>query len=105
MSSVVADAFAPPVSRTPILLKVSGIALIANGLDPRTLWRTLRSGVRLYALRGGPLDKKGSGAASSTSRAGPTSISSTDSTSSPPIFTTPGRESPSAASASRSSAP
>ncbi|MFD9847490.1 hypothetical protein [Streptomyces parvus] len=61
VSSVVADAFAPPVSRTPVLLQVFGIGLIANGLAPRSLWRTLRDGVRLDALRGGPLDKKGVG--------------------------------------------
>ncbi|MFV6025827.1 hypothetical protein [Streptomyces sp. NPDC056264] len=61
VGSVVADAFAPPVSRTPILLQVFGIGLIANGLGPRSLWRTLRDGVRLDALRGGPLDKKGVG--------------------------------------------
>ncbi|MFD8952487.1 hypothetical protein ACFV0B_26935 [Streptomyces xanthophaeus] len=61
VSSVVADAFAPPVSRPPILLQVFGIGLIANGLAPRNLWRTLRGGVRLDALRGGPLDKKGAG--------------------------------------------
>src|SRR3569832_296849 len=38
-----------------------GAALIANGLSPSQLWRTLRSGVRLDHLRNGPLDKHGGG--------------------------------------------
>ncbi|WP_405593986.1 hypothetical protein OG741_00595 [Streptomyces sp. NBC_01410] len=37
------------------------IALIANGLTPAQLLRNARHGVRLNALRGGPLDKRGSG--------------------------------------------
>jgi hypothetical protein len=45
------------VSRPAVYL----IALIANGLNPLRLWRTLRQGAELDALRGGPLDKRGVG--------------------------------------------
>lgn len=38
-----------------------GIAMVANGLSPLTLIDTKRHGLRLNALRGGPLDKKGAG--------------------------------------------
>lgn len=37
------------------------IALIANGLSPVSLARNARGGLRLNALRGGPLDKRGAG--------------------------------------------
>jgi len=37
------------------------VALVANGLSPRRLWRSLRSGAQLDALRDGPLDKHGVG--------------------------------------------
>lgn len=37
------------------------IAMIANGLAPDRLDRSLRVGAELDALRGGPLDKKGAG--------------------------------------------
>ena len=40
---------------------IYAIALIANGLSPRSLLRSKRHGVQLNALRGGPLDKKGAG--------------------------------------------
>ena len=41
--------------------KVYFIAMIANGLRPTRLARTLRKGTQLDALRGGPLDKRGVG--------------------------------------------
>lgn len=40
---------------------IFGIALIANGLDPLSLVKTTLYGLRLNALRSGPLDKKGVG--------------------------------------------
>lgn len=40
---------------------IYGIALMANGLGPRALLRNRRQGLRLNALRGGPLDKRGVG--------------------------------------------
>jgi hypothetical protein len=40
---------------------IFGIGLVANGLDPLSLFDTKRHGLRLNALRGGPLDKKGVG--------------------------------------------
>ena len=40
---------------------IRAIGLIANGLGPLSIARTLRQGLRLNALRGGPLDKKGVG--------------------------------------------
>jgi hypothetical protein len=40
---------------------IRAIALIANGLGPLRLVHNAASGVRLAALRGGPLDKQGSG--------------------------------------------
>jgi hypothetical protein len=40
---------------------VVGIGLVANGLNPLALMDTMRRGMRLNALRGGPLDKKGVG--------------------------------------------
>ena len=42
-------------------LAIMGVALIANGLGPLSIYRTAKHGVRLDALRGGPLDKKGVG--------------------------------------------
>ncbi len=40
---------------------IAAIALIANGLRPTALLRAMRHGLRLDALRGGPLDKRGAG--------------------------------------------
>jgi hypothetical protein len=37
------------------------IAMIANGLGPMRLARSVRKGAQLDALRGGPLDKRGAG--------------------------------------------
>ena len=45
------------LSRKPVYL----IALIANGLNPARLWRSLHQGAQLDGLRGGPLDKRGAG--------------------------------------------
>lgn len=42
-------------------LVLRAVAMIANGLGPRHVIRTLRGGVRLDELRGGPLDKRGAG--------------------------------------------
>jgi hypothetical protein len=42
-------------------LAIYGVALVANGLGPRRLWRSWRSGAQLDALRDGPLDKHGVG--------------------------------------------
>jgi hypothetical protein len=47
----------PALPRAAIL----AIGLIANGLGPLSMAATLRTGLRLAALRGGPLDKKGVG--------------------------------------------
>jgi hypothetical protein len=41
--------------------KVYLIAMIANGLGPARLARSVRKGAQLDALRGGPLDKRGTG--------------------------------------------
>lgn len=40
---------------------IMGVALIANGLDPISVLKAQLGGLRLNALRGGPLDKKGVG--------------------------------------------
>ena len=40
---------------------IFGIALIANGLGPAAMLKTKLHGLRLNALRGGPLDKQGVG--------------------------------------------
>lgn len=40
---------------------IRGVALVANGLSPRQIARNALRGVRLDALRDGPLDKKGAG--------------------------------------------
>jgi hypothetical protein len=40
---------------------IVGIAMVANGLGPLALIEAMRHGLRLNALRGGPLDKKGVG--------------------------------------------
>lgn len=40
---------------------IRAIALAANGLGPMALLRNARQGLRLNALRNGPLDKKGAG--------------------------------------------
>jgi hypothetical protein len=42
-------------------LPIVGIGLVAHGLSPRALIETRWHGMRLNALRGGPLDKKGVG--------------------------------------------
>jgi hypothetical protein len=47
----------PPLPRSKVYL----IAMIANGLSPARLARSVRKGAQLDALRGGPLDKRGSG--------------------------------------------
>jgi hypothetical protein len=47
----------PRLPYLPVFL----IALIANGLWPLQLARTVLNGVHLAGLRGGPLDKKGAG--------------------------------------------
>ena len=44
-----------------VRLVVSLIALIGNGLGPKTLWRNFQSGLVADELRGGPLDKRGAG--------------------------------------------
>ena len=46
-----------PLPRGPVYL----IAMIANGLGPIQIARNIRRGARLADLRGGPLDKRGSG--------------------------------------------
>jgi hypothetical protein len=40
---------------------IYGVALIANGLSPLAVLNTQLNGLKLNALRGGPLDKKGVG--------------------------------------------
>jgi hypothetical protein len=47
----------PPLPRSKVYL----IAMIANGLGPARLACSVRRGAQLDALRGGPLDKRGSG--------------------------------------------
>lgn len=47
----------PPLPKAVVYL----IALVANGLDPLRLARSVREGAQLDALRGGPLDKRGAG--------------------------------------------
>lgn len=47
----------PQLPRSEVYL----IAMIANGLAPARLARSIRKGVQLDALRGGPLDKRGTG--------------------------------------------
>ena len=42
-------------------LAIYGVALIANGLGPLSVANTQFNGLKLNALRGGPLDKKGVG--------------------------------------------
>lgn len=42
-------------------LAIMGVALIANGLGPLSIYQSAKNGVRLNELRGGPLDKKGVG--------------------------------------------
>jgi hypothetical protein len=46
-----------PLPRSKVFL----IAMVANGLGPARLARSVRNGAQLDALRGGPLDKRGSG--------------------------------------------
>ena len=48
---------APVLPRSAIV----GIGLVANGLGPAALFTTATHGLRLNALRGGPLDKQGAG--------------------------------------------
>lgn len=52
-----ASATEPRLPRSKIFL----IAMIANGLGPARLVRSVRKGAQLDALRGGPLDKRGTG--------------------------------------------
>jgi hypothetical protein len=57
---VAAGGVAPGEPRLP-KFKVYLIAMIANGLGPARLARSVREGAQLDALRGGPLDKRGVG--------------------------------------------
>ena len=50
----------PPATALPAPV-VYLIAMIANGLCPARLVRSVRHGAQLDALRGGPLDKRGAG--------------------------------------------
>jgi hypothetical protein len=47
----------PPLPKAPVYL----VAMVANGLSPARLARSVRDGAQLDALRGGPLDKRGAG--------------------------------------------
>jgi hypothetical protein len=47
----------PRISRFVVYL----VAMVANGLGPMRLARSVRKGAQLDALRGGPLDKRGAG--------------------------------------------
>jgi hypothetical protein len=51
----------PPISRSAVFR----IAMVANGLSPASLIRTVRNGPQLDGLRGSRLDKRGVCAASS----------------------------------------
>ena len=51
------DPTEPPLPRAAVYL----IAMVANGLGPTRLARSVREGAQLDALRGGPLDKRGAG--------------------------------------------
>jgi hypothetical protein len=59
--TVIAAAGATPSEPRLPKFKVYLIAMIANGLGPVRLARSVREGARLDALRGGPLDKRGAG--------------------------------------------
>lgn len=64
--STIADTVVAAGGATPTELqlpksKVYLIAMIANGLRPVRLARSVRKGAQLDALRGGPLDKRGVG--------------------------------------------
>ena len=48
-------------NQTMVRVKAYLIALMANGLDPSRLWRSISSGADLDELRNGPLDKLGGG--------------------------------------------
>jgi hypothetical protein len=43
------------------MVAIVGIGMVGNGLSPPALFDTKTHGLRLNALRGGPLDKKGAG--------------------------------------------
>lgn len=47
----------PPLPKSPVCL----VAMVANGLAPTRLARSVQEGAQLDALRGGPLDKRGAG--------------------------------------------
>jgi hypothetical protein len=49
------------LQKTLVRFKTFPVALMANGLSPARLWRSLRRGVALDRLRDGPLDKHGGG--------------------------------------------
>jgi hypothetical protein len=57
---IAAGGATPSEPRIP-KFKVYLIAMIANGLGPLRLARSVREGAQLDALRGGPLDKRGAG--------------------------------------------
>jgi hypothetical protein len=59
--TVIAAAGATPSEPRLPKFKVYLIAMIANGLGPVRLARSVREGAQLDALRGGPLDKRGAG--------------------------------------------
>ena len=59
--TIVAAGGATPTEPQLPKAKVYLIAMIANGLGPMSLTRSIRKGAQLDALRGGPLDKRGVG--------------------------------------------
>ncbi len=61
LTKVVAKASAGPGQARLPTLAIGAIALVANGLSPLSLAQRLLGGVRLDALRNGPLDKQGAG--------------------------------------------
>jgi hypothetical protein len=61
LTQVVAQASAGPGEARLPALAIGAIALVANGLSPLSLAQRLLGGVRLDALRRGPLDKQGAG--------------------------------------------
>ncbi len=61
LAKVVAKASSGPGEARLPTLAIDVIALVANGLSPLSLARSVLGGVRLDALRGGPLDKQGAG--------------------------------------------
>lgn len=60
LADVIADAAGgSDANKARIRTLSKGIAAIANGLSPMTVFETYKSGLRIDKLRGGPLDKKG----------------------------------------------